>query len=759
MGKRSQRRPSQCEKDQLGCMWALISIFDFRLRKTTRRLLSDKRLGSKQAVGVDFPSAGSGYSRSGLNLLTDFDEEWVDIDDGKESKQLTVDVGKTSVKKLLEEEMFSEQRMKKQITSAHAEEPWCDLEHGAHSQKTRKQTKTCKRTCDIQVCDLKDAAILEPHQSSLPNSVEQSSNSLDLAAEMEEFCNQIHKCHEIGLHHENGRDFSDVRKIISCVKHDQFDELNLRVLQEKLSEETEAFINKKFIDGKHLTRDGAIHQSNQFMDALEMLNSNKELFQKLLQDPNSLLVKHIQNLRDSRAKKDEPTKSFSGSNLSEEDTSNSRQCEELVCPKQFQKNKMHNFFRRNSKSQERNPSRESDNPQASNRIVVLKPGIAGMQNSETISLSSSPISHYSLRNNGQSVRAASHFSFREIKRKLKHAIGESRKERHWISMDGKLHTIPCDCQGSGDSGNGIAGGILSRDSPSKTFVDIKRTAKNFVSVKSRDKLGKPKDSGHDIPSYSDPKNIYTTTLADSEQSEPNIYVEAKKHLSEILSIGDWGGDGHLSSSRVPRTLGRLLSLPEYNFSPICSPEGDREHGFVTAQMRVSPSRNFQGVNENMWRFKKENKASRLSPLRQNFEAPPCTDGYKPADELQAFDSNSDILKELLSDTKIHESVSSAVDVLSPKDSPEVNQPPSSSVDIYCSSSLINKKIEELGNVNDVPEHPSPVSVLEPLFIEDAISPKSTISQPAELPMQPLQIHFGEHDSSAQLVAPSDQRFT
>ncbi|XVF52910.1 hypothetical protein PTKIN_Ptkin05aG0056200 [Pterospermum kingtungense] len=36
---------------------------------------------------------------------------------------------------------------------------------------------------------------------------------------------------------------------------------------------------------------------------LEVLNSNKELFMKLLQDPNSLLVKHIQNLRDSQSKK------------------------------------------------------------------------------------------------------------------------------------------------------------------------------------------------------------------------------------------------------------------------------------------------------------------------------------------------------------------------------------------------------------------------------------------------------------------------
>lgn len=40
------------EKDQSGCMWGLISMFDFRHgRSTTRKLIADRRHGSKHALG------------------------------------------------------------------------------------------------------------------------------------------------------------------------------------------------------------------------------------------------------------------------------------------------------------------------------------------------------------------------------------------------------------------------------------------------------------------------------------------------------------------------------------------------------------------------------------------------------------------------------------------------------------------------------------------------------------------------------------
>lgn len=72
----------------------------------------------------------------------------------------------------------------------------------------------------------------------------------------------------------------------------RYDELS------KVDDAAEAIVNQKLSCG-----DGANPRSRQLLDALDILNSNKELFAKLLQDPDSLLVKHIQELRDSQDRK------------------------------------------------------------------------------------------------------------------------------------------------------------------------------------------------------------------------------------------------------------------------------------------------------------------------------------------------------------------------------------------------------------------------------------------------------------------------
>lgn len=48
MAKRSQRRALRYEKDQAGCMWGFISIFDFRRGLATRKLLADRRRANRQ---------------------------------------------------------------------------------------------------------------------------------------------------------------------------------------------------------------------------------------------------------------------------------------------------------------------------------------------------------------------------------------------------------------------------------------------------------------------------------------------------------------------------------------------------------------------------------------------------------------------------------------------------------------------------------------------------------------------------------------
>ncbi|KAL3531157.1 hypothetical protein ACH5RR_010479 [Cinchona calisaya] len=58
-----------------------------------------------------------------------------------------------------------------------------------------------------------------------------------------------------------------------------------------------ALVRQKFIEAKRMSTDEKLRQTRQFQDALEVLNSNKDLFLKFLQEPNSMFSQHLCNLQ------------------------------------------------------------------------------------------------------------------------------------------------------------------------------------------------------------------------------------------------------------------------------------------------------------------------------------------------------------------------------------------------------------------------------------------------------------------------------
>lgn len=58
-----------------------------------------------------------------------------------------------------------------------------------------------------------------------------------------------------------------------------------------------ALVRQKFIEAKRLATDEKLRQSKEFQDALEVLSSNKDLFLKFLQEPNSLFTQHLYELQ------------------------------------------------------------------------------------------------------------------------------------------------------------------------------------------------------------------------------------------------------------------------------------------------------------------------------------------------------------------------------------------------------------------------------------------------------------------------------
>lgn len=57
-----------------------------------------------------------------------------------------------------------------------------------------------------------------------------------------------------------------------------------------------ALVRQKFVEAKRLATDEKLRQSKEFQDALEVLSSNKDLFVKFLQEPNSLFTQHLNEL-------------------------------------------------------------------------------------------------------------------------------------------------------------------------------------------------------------------------------------------------------------------------------------------------------------------------------------------------------------------------------------------------------------------------------------------------------------------------------
>lgn len=65
----------------------------------------------------------------------------------------------------------------------------------------------------------------------------------------------------------------------------------------KLSDAEMAFVRQKFMDAKRLSTDERLQDSKEFHDALEVLDSNKDLLLKFLQQPDSLFAKHLHDLQ------------------------------------------------------------------------------------------------------------------------------------------------------------------------------------------------------------------------------------------------------------------------------------------------------------------------------------------------------------------------------------------------------------------------------------------------------------------------------
>ncbi|KAK8365071.1 hypothetical protein V6Z11_A02G028100 [Gossypium hirsutum] len=733
MAKGSNRCPVRYERDQMGCMWGLITMFDFRHGRSTQRLLSDRRRGKRNVVGM-------GNSGNKIDMSTSSGED----------KAMAMDTCKPSVKKLLEEEMSREHATKEELNNTELEAKQFDLGEGDNERKSQKRRNKTRKKSSGGSLDVDAARTLVSEISCYHKSEQQTTSNLDIDNLVEELCQEMGQ------------------KRIDCVNRDQPVEGHMQPNMkssrfEEVSEAIKFLVSQKLTNRNQLTEGGELQASKEAMDALQILSLNEELFLKLLRDPNSSLVKNSKNSTNAR---DEESKPFSGSNFSEQEPAGLRQPNETVNRKQ------RNFFRRKSKSQERDLSDEQKVSEASTRIVVLKPGPTCSQTAETGSnIGSSPESKNIIRHGEPNEKVGSHFFLSEIKRKLRHAMG---REHHRIPAKEIPKRLSGERQSSSD--NGGLKEYIGMNSPTKDHFFIERIAKPSSSVKKGEKTSKLK-----VPESS---TEYETTHFSRHS---NIYIEAKKHLSEMLTNGDDIMD--LSGRQVPKTLGRILSLPDYNSSPISSPARNPEPSSITAQSRFASPDKFQ---------KLQNNVSNLSQSAVEPESRPGVSDNKNGDEVRGDNAILNKLDACVNDDKEDQSHSSTKDetscevyagevivveeteitgegetelldassdtndysitrddknvdmseVYDEKQYPECSKQDLTEEDQQLFSPLASPSNSSLTKkVEGLEERPSPVSVLEPIFSEDVISPASIRCISGETSIQPLRIRFEEHGGS------------
>ncbi|MFS8027079.1 hypothetical protein Hanom_Chr16g01494401 [Helianthus anomalus] len=336
--------------------------------------------------------------------------------------------------------------------------------------------------------------------------------------------------------------------------------------------------------------------------------------------------------------------------------------------------KNRNFFRRRSKSHECISFNVNDTPPPSNTT-----------------------NGYKVRHE----RSVSHFSFTEMKRKLKNAIGKSSRD-------------------SGCLEKPVVDGNSGWNSPNRDHFSSERF--------SRIAYGLKQDMGSRL--CKSERNLNgNKEIGDMSDRVSNLYIEAKKHLHEILNNEDEDTGLIMSHSR---TLGNLLCFPGYNSHS--TELGRRTEPIVNESQLNEPLVNESQLNELIV------NESQLNVADDDHQEP------EVSDEVHQAEGVVEMLRPLSpEETEVFDMVDSTEEdelSCSPVVSPSRSSPSS------------NRKSEEVENTSDDRTgKPSPVSVLEPLFSDDDISPARTISRSSESSIQPLRIRFEE------IVNPTKQQET
>ncbi|XP_027186579.1 uncharacterized protein [Cicer arietinum] len=306
-----------------------------------------------------------------------------------------------------------------------------------------------------------------------------------------------------------------------------------------LSSSSESLPEEKLMNAKIFTTDASPHLFKDFLDALDVINTNKDFLLKYINDPGSPLPFQIHNQQHSLNSKSRRANSISlpvcGSSSGTKDSEIGQEINQMV----------DDFFITKGEIQSQTPNVSMFEPLGD----FYKPSTSSLhkvdqelvERDRNISSESSQVAN--------SVKTK---NFKDLRKKIKHIIEESKNEKRRISMDGIIDKIP--------RGNKFA-----------------KNVRKLIHEQSKVPNGEGKDSGstsgyrNRLSSYWNNKrqlsSMRTSSLKESVNRYSQLYEtcchnevsnEVKHPKTESLRLKT---DDRCSIIKTPKSIKRFLSLP------------------------------------------------------------------------------------------------------------------------------------------------------------------------------------------------------
>ncbi|KAI3990790.1 hypothetical protein MKX01_011698 [Papaver californicum] len=337
----------------------------------------------------------------------------------------------------------------------------------------------------------------------------------------------------------------------SCYGKDKSPQRGRR--NESQDEKKMALVREKFIEAKRLSMNEKHRQSNEFQEALEFLSSNKDLFLKLLQEPNSLFSNHLDELQyiPPRSQTKRITVLKPSRTMENSGYVGFERKSEKPAKKQNQVDEANGWSKKNPGWSSPFTNHNIDHSAPPTQIVVLKPSPGKAHDIKAVvsSLPSSPRQHHS-NDSYEELENDETRSSRKVAKEI------TRQMRGSVDSQQKEETVH-----SSVFSNGYVGDESSFNRSENEFIEEGNLSETeVVTPTSRYSW----DYGNRFGSPYSSSSFSRASLS----PESSVCREAKKRLSERWAVvaSNRIGQEQRQVRRSSSTLGEMLALSDVNKS-------------------------------------------------------------------------------------------------------------------------------------------------------------------------------------------------